>query len=257
MRFQVLSSGSAGNMTYIESKDTRLLLDAGISLKEIERRSDIDLSKLDGIIISHEHGDHISNLASIAKKAKCKVFISEASFKKMLVKYPKKYDKLNVAFIEENKKYKIKDINFMPLLLSHDAACCLGFVFVSDKESLAYITDTGFIPIPYYNILNRVNSLIIESNHDIEMLQNSDRDWSLKQRILSVHGHMSNVMCGEVLNKILKVNKLSNVVLAHLSQECNDEKIAVDTIMSLIEGDYIPKIYVAKQDDSIEMLDVK
>lgn len=257
MKFQVISSGSSGNMTYIESDNAKLLLDAGISLKEIANRSDVDLSKLDGILITHEHTDHISNLLSIVKKAKCKVYMAEASFKKMVSKYPGKYEKLDVSFIEENKKYKIKDINFMPLLLSHDTVCCFGFVFVSKGESLAYITDTGFVPIPYYNILNRVDSIIIESNHDIEMLQNSDRDWSLKQRILSVKGHMSNVMCGEVLNKILKKNKLTNIVLAHLSEECNDEKIAIDTIYEMLDGDYIPKIYVAKQDRSLEMINVK
>ena len=168
-----------------------------------------------------------------------------------------KYKDLNVSFIEVNKKYKINDISFMPIRLSHDTANCFGFVFVNNNEGLAYITDTGFIPLPYLSLLKRMDSIIIEANHDIEMLQNSDRDWSLKQRILSVSGHMSNIMCGEVINNILKEKKLSNIVLAHLSEECNTEQLAVDTVLNAIEGDYVPNIYVAKQHESIPLIEVK
>jgi len=256
MRFQVLASGSAGNMTYIESKDTKILLDAGISLKEVARRGNIDFSSLDAILITHEHSDHISNLLTISKKIKCKIYMSKICYEKMIEKDPSKYEKLPIEFLNANEKYRIKDINFMPLELSHDSADCFGYFFVSCKESLAYLTDTGFVPIPYLSLLNKANSLIIESNHDIEMLQNCDRPWPLKQRILSVNGHMSNLMCGEVLNRILKENKLKNVVLAHISRDCNTEELAIDTVLAQIEGDYIPKIYLAKQDESLEFIEV-
>ena len=257
MKFKVIGSGSKGNMTYIESKECKLLLDAGINLKEIAKRSDIDLTDIDGILITHEHIDHISSLQLIIKKTKCKVYMNRDSYEAMVNKYPGKYEKINVCFIDANTKYKIKDIMLMPIQLSHDTVSCYGYIFVSNKESLGYITDTGFIPIPYFDILNRLDTIIIESNHDIEMLQNSDRPWVLKQRILSVHGHMSNIMCGEALNKILRTKNLKNVVLAHLSEECNDEKIAIDTILESIEGDYIPNIFVAKQYESLDFLEVK
>ena len=259
MRFQIIGSGSKGNMTYIEEGNTKILLDAGINLKEIERRSEIDLPSIDGLIITHEHSDHISSLLSISKKLRCKIYINKKSYDKMCLKFKDKYSSLNCEFIEANEKYKIKDISFMPLLLSHDTANCFGFVFVSkkDKECLAYITDTGFIPVPYLKLLGRADSIIIESNHDIEMLQNSDRDWTLKQRILSITGHMSNLMCGEIVNNLLKMKKIDNVILAHLSEECNTEQLAVDTVLEKIEGEYIPNIYVAKQQESLPFIEVR
>ena len=262
MKFQIIGSGSKGNMTYIEANDTRILLDAGINLKEINRRSEIDFEKIDALLITHEHSDHISSLLSISKKLKCKIYINKKSFEALINRYPGKYDKLNVKYIEANEKYKIKNIAFMPILLSHDTANCFGFVFVSnedknEKECLSYITDTGFIPVPYLSLLSKSDSIIIEANHDIEMLQNSDRDWTLKQRILSVTGHMSNLMCGEVVNKLLKKKKIDNVILAHLSEECNTEELAVDTILNAIDNDYLPTIYVSKQHESLPFINAK
>lgn len=257
MRFQVIASGSSGNMTYIESDKTHILLDAGVNLKEATKRSGLEFNNIDGILITHEHSDHISSLATIAKKMNCNVYMNENSYNKLKERYPNKYDDLKVVFIKENVTYNIGDIRFMPLLLSHYSVNCYGYVFVTKEDSFAYITDTGFIPTPYFEIFKKIDSIIIESNHDIEMLQESDRDWFLKQRILSVHGHMSNITCGEVVNKILKENKLKKVVLAHLSRECNEEHLAIDSLMEAIEGDYIPEIIVAHQFEATALLEVK
>ena len=106
------------------------------------------------------------------------------------------------------------------------------------------------------DLLKKVDSLIIESNHDVEMLLNSERPWYLKNRILSIKGHMSNKICGEVLNKILDGGKVNQVILAHLSEECNTEELAIDTVLANIDTLNIPEIYVAKQWVALAMLEV-
>ncbi|HHU55835.1 MAG TPA: MBL fold metallo-hydrolase [Acholeplasmataceae bacterium] len=256
MRFNIIASGSKGNMTIIEGNDTRLLLDAGISLREAKRRFDFDHENFDGIIISHEHSDHVQFLITIAKRLKTTIYITKESFEVLLSRYKEKLIGLKFKYIEANTRYKIKNISFLTLRLSHDAASCLGFIFFNETTSFGYITDTGFLPIPYINLLKRVDALVIEANHDVEMLHNSNRPWTLKERIFSVKGHMSNYICGQVLNSILEANKLKLIVLAHLSTECNTEELAVDTILELIKSDYIPKIVVAKQTEATGFLEV-
>lgn len=256
MRFQVLSSGSKGNLTYIETDNTNILLDAGISKKEIVERSDIELSKIDAIFITHEHVDHVKYLEQLARFTGAPIYISELSFKKLYPKYIKTLDGLKVKFIEANKQIKINDLTVLSLNLQHDSDCCYGYIFVSNGKSLAYCTDTGFIPLPYIDILKKVDGLIIEANHDVEMLMNSARPWYLKNRILSIHGHMSNQICGEILNKIISAKKVKVVVLAHLSEECNTEELAMDTVIENIDSTYLPEFFIAKQHSALQIIEV-
>ena len=260
MKFQVLASGSQGNMTYIESLSTKIIIDAGIALKEIDRRADIDLNAIDAILITHAHTDHVKSLMPLLRKTKAVMYVNKDTFEEMKSKYHYDFSGFRIQFIENNKQYKIGDFGIYIMELSHDCANCNGFIFVHNsgdtKTSLAYIADTGLVPLRYMPMLNRVDTLILESNHDIQMLMESDRPWLLKQRILSIEGHLSNITCGEVLNKILEENKnLKLVVIAHISRECNNEKVAIDTILDCIKGDYIPKIVFAKQDEASIIFD--
>lgn len=257
MRFQVISSGSKGNLTYIETANTRVLLDAGISLREIARRTDVDLCNIDAILITHEHSDHVSFLHSIAKKTNAVIYVEKETFEVIKSKNKNSFVGMKVCFIEGNKKYKINDLTIYTMIMSHDCSCCFGYIFIDGDESLAYITDTGFVSIPYIKLLKKVDSLIIEANHDVEMLMQSDRQWYLKERILSVKGHMSNVICAEIVNKVLEEKKVGQIILAHISEECNEEKLAIDTIINGIEGEYIPSIRVAYQKEALPILDVK
>ncbi len=257
MKFQVLASGSKGNLTYIETNECKMLIDAGISIKEISNRSNIDLNDIDAIFITHEHIDHVKYIENIAKITNAVIYVNELSFKKIYSKYIKNIANIKIKYIEPNKHFKIKDVKVLPLNLQHDSEACYGYIFVSNNKSLGYCTDTGFIPLPYIDVLKNVNSLIIEANHDVEMLMNSQRPWYLKTRILSIKGHMSNQICGEVLNKIIENNdKLSTVVLAHLSEECNTLEAAVDTVLESIDSNNLPQIYVAKQWESLPLLEV-
>ena len=256
MKYQIIASGSKGNLVYIEAGGAKVLIDAGISFKQACMRFDLKNVQIDAILVTHEHSDHIGHLAMYLKKTKATLYVNEASFKEIVHKQGFDYKCYDIKFIEANKKYKIKDLVFMPLILSHDVANCFGYLFVYKKASLAYITDTGFIKTPYVTLLQNVKHLIIESNHDIQMLNESDRPRELKNRILSIQGHMSNVTCGEVLNKILASKKLECVTLAQLSEECNTPEIAIDTILEKIEGDYLPTIKVAKQHEALEVMEV-
>ena len=256
MKYQIIASGSKGNLIYIEAGNTKVLVDAGISFKQACARFSFDYQNIDAIFVTHEHSDHIGHLAMYLKKTKATLYVNELTFKEIVHRQGFDYHGYDVKFIEANKKYKVKDLVFMPLMLSHDVANCFGFVFIYKKASLAYIADTGFIKTPYITLLKKVRHLIIEANHDIQMLNESDRPRELKNRILSIQGHMSNITCGEVLNKILESKTLEVVTLAHLSEECNTPELAVDTILEKIEGDYLPTIKVAKQHEALDLVEI-
>lgn len=223
MKFCTIASGSKGNMLYIETKNAKVLLDIGISLREATKRvedKDINFNDIDAIIISHEHSDHVRFLPTFVKRTNAIVYINEASFNNISYSIKSKLDNINVKFIEENKKYKIKDLEIYTLKLSHDSINNFGFIFVEGNSRLAYFTDTGFLPLKYVEIIKDVDALIIECNHDITMLMESSRPANLKQRILSQNGHMSNQICLQILLSVLN-ERHKIVLLAHLSEDCN------------------------------------
>lgn len=257
MKYQVIASGSKGNLIYVEGKDARILIDAGITLKSAKERTSIDFSKIDALLVTHEHSDHVSNLVTYLRKLNVTCYVSKESFTEIIRKRPQdNFEGVKVAFIEGNTKYKINSLTFMPLYLSHDTVNCFGFIFREDGKTLAYIADTGFIPTPYVEMLKQVDHIIIEANHDIRMLEESTRPRVLKNRILSIEGHMSNVLCGEILSEILKSGNCKMITLAHLSEECNTPENAVDTVIDKIKERYIPIIRVAKQHEALEMVEI-
>lgn len=254
MEYQILASGSKGNMTYIRTKQCQFFIDAGLSYKELKNRLDNLEGPIAGIFITHEHGDHVSGLVVIAKKLKAPIYMSKETYNGLLERYKDTFSELDIRLIEANSKYTIKDTQIFTLKLSHDTQSCLGFIFASEKQSLAYITDTGFLPVPYLELLKKVNHLIIEANHDISLLNDSDRPWSVKQRTLSVEGHMSNYICGQIVNTLMQDGILSHITLAHLSEECNTEELAVDTVLAAIQTARIPVIKVARQNEAGEKM---
>lgn len=253
MKFCVISSGSKGNMTYIETPKARILLDVGISLKEAKKRTinhEINFENIDAILITHEHGDHINFLPTLIKLSKATLYINKLSFDNLSPNIKSKLDNVNIRFIEENKKYRINDLEFLTLKLSHDSANIFGFIFITNDKRLAYITDTGFFPVHYLNILKNVDGLIIEANHDITMLMECDRSLYLKKRILSPQGHMSNYICQQILLKVLN-ERHKVVVLAHLSEECNTIEIVERDIIQEIKQIYNGEVIVAKQYEAL------
>lgn len=256
MKFCILASGSRGNMTYIETKDSKILIDAGISFLEASRRAkekNIDLSQIDAIVITHEHRDHIGFLPTFLKKTNAVLYISKKSLAYMNGNILSKLNGYRVIYLEEEKSYKIKSFKIFPLLLSHDSVNCFGFLIEGNQKKLFYATDTGFLPVKYFDYLKTSDAIIIESNHDIELLNQSSRPRILKDRILSARGHMSNYICAQILKSVVnEVNKY--IVLAHLSEECNNESLALETIYSLLDKEYHDRVMIAKQHESLEII---
>lgn len=260
MKFCVLASGSKGNVTYIEHKNSKILVDAGLTYKCAYARAmnrDIDISLVDSIYITHEHNDHIGHLPMYLKNTKAKVYIHKESFarmpQKIFAKIKEYHDR--IKFIEENARYNFDDYEVLTLKLSHDSASCLGYIFIGDGKRLGIITDTGFFPVKYIEILKTLNSIVIEANHDVELLTESKRIWLLKERILSPIGHMSNHICSQVLQAVINDN-YSSIVLAHVSEECNSEKMITIDIINVIEKMFKGEILIAKQHEALKMIDL-
>lgn len=252
MKITIIGSGSKGNCTYIETKNTKILIDAGFSYLETKRRlltKGIKLELLDAIFITHEHSDHIAGLVRISEATNAKIFIHESSYYNMPEKIRVKLNPQMVYFIDELTKYQINDLTVVPLKMSHDAANCFAFLLKDGKGTYAHVTDTGTIKKEYLGILRKMDTILIESNHDLTLLENSDRPYYLIKRISSNKGHLSNAKCAIYLNEIVS-EKTKRVILTHLSEECNEPSLAIDEVKKvfleklpfelLVANQYIP-----------------
>ena len=262
MEIIVLASGSKGNATYIQTKNNKILLDAGISYLQIKNRllsKGILLDKLDAILITHEHTDHIKYLISIAMKTKAKIYLSEEVYKILNVRLNGGLNDLSVYFIRENNRYDFNDLFVVPMKLSHDASCCFGYLFKEKgpgNKTYGYITDTGYIPEEYLSIIANLQVISIESNQDVKMLKESKRTWPLIQRILSNNGHLSNIQCSNYL-KGLNYQYVRVVILSHLSEECNLESLAYSEVVKVFDGQIPCQIQIAKQYEALPIIEVK
>lgn len=255
MKFSVISSGSDGNMTYIEFNECAFLIDAGISLPNAKSRIDVDFSKVKAVFCTHEHGDHTSFIRTVSKKLNAPIYIHKKCFNGLYKMAREKIkEDCKVFFIEEDSHYNICGIDVYTLKLSHDSKCCLGFIFKENDKQLAYTTDTGYFPTSYLNVISNVDALIIEANHDIEMLKDSSRPPELISRILSPSGHMSNYICYQILKQVSKNIKV--IVLAHISRECNSIDCIVSDIINPLKEEYEGEIYVASQFAATRLIEI-
>lgn len=258
MKVIILASGSKGNATYIETSRTKILIDAGLSYRQIKLRlanRGIEFNRLDAILITHEHIDHTRHLASLLEKTGAKLYIAKKSLQGIGQKNQPNPYFTEITYLSPDVRYQIKDLMFVPIALSHDARSTFGYLLKNEISSLAYITDTGHLPEKYDAILRQIQMLVIESNHDVEMLLTSSRTWDLKQRILSNEGHLSNQMCKEILNRIVS-DQTKIVVLAHISEECNTYDLAYRESYDVT----VPKgiaLYVAKQHEETDLFDLE
>lgn len=252
MRVKVLSSGSKGNTTYIECGNTKLLIDAGNSCKYIVNKLKeigIEGNDIDGILITHTHSDHIKGLKVFLNKFNSKVYITKGMITELSY--------LNNYQIIDNSILKIKDIIVNVIKTSHDAPDSVGYVVNGNNKSIVYITDTGYINQKYFDILSNKEVYIMESNHDIEMLNNGSYPFRLRQRILGDKGHLSNYDSARYISSFIG-NKTKCVMLAHLSAENNTEDLAYNTLKERLDinNQNIDKIIIAKQDKETEFVEV-
>lgn len=251
MRVVNLSSGSDGNLTYLEAESTKILIDAGLSCREIEKRLsllNVTGDQIDAILITHEHSDHIKGLEVFASKFKTKIYAHSEGWEILSNKLKRIKDVQKFSF--SCSPFDLKDLYITAFKVPHDSVCCVGFAIENNGKKVSLMTDLG---VAKQQILqNAFGSQVVylEANHDIELLKNNVLyPASLKRRILSNFGHLSNVASAEAIC-LLAQNGAKQIVLSHLSKENNDPILAFNTIKNhlaqkgIIEGENI-KIDVA------------
>jgi phosphoribosyl 1,2-cyclic phosphodiesterase len=237
MKFTVLGSGSTGNAVLISTEKTKVLVDAGLSAKETVRRLNlvgVEVTQLNGILITHEHGDHAGGLRVLLKYADCPVFISEEtkdsyfSTKKGDNESQKRQDALKnkTISIKSSEDFQIGNIDFHPFSIPHDAADNFGFIAKNCGVKIATLMDFGHISTLIKENLRGCDGIVMESNHSLDMLMACPiYSWDLKQRIRSRTGHLSNEDLAEWLKNDFD-GSARHLVLAHLSQRANEPHLA-------------------------------
>ena len=230
--FQVLASGSKGNAILVCSPKTCVLVDAGLSGKELARRLDKTPAtgpKLAGIVLSHEHQDHIRGCGILSRRFDLPVYASQGTLEGL----PPQVGQIpNVQVFQSGASFKIGDLIFHPFAISHDAGEPVGFVIEHESTLLGVCTDLGVATQLVRTRLQGCHGLVLEANHDMDLLLNGPYPWHLKQRIKSRHGHLSNTDSIELLEAIHH-SRLKAVVFAHLS-EVNNHPDAVSKCSSQI-----------------------
>jgi phosphoribosyl 1,2-cyclic phosphodiesterase len=228
----VLASGSRGNSTVIESSQARILVDAGISCRETFKRLKLiglDPRQLSAIVITHEHSDHIYGLATLAKKLNVPVFMTGATHQawaRSLRDEAGELPKLaRLEIFSAGRSFQIADVTVSAFTIPHDAADPVGFTFRAEGTKIAVATDLGYIPASVCDHLRKCDVLVVESNHDLEMLRVGPYPWSVKQRVMSRVGHLSNESLAQFFAKDYD-GGASYIVLAHLSEQNNHPEVA-------------------------------
>lgn len=228
----VLASGSGGNCSVVASSGVRLLVDAGLSCKEMCRRMalrDIAPESIHAVLITHEHRDHVDGLHVFVKKFRVPVFMTEPTHRAWTKQYkdsngePVRAERLET--FQAGQGFTVGDIEVSTFTIPHDAADPVGFTFRSQGIKLGYATDLGYMPASVRQHLRGCDGMVLESNHDLEMLRMGPYPWAVKQRVLSRVGHLSNDALAEFLLSDYD-GSAAFLVLAHLSEQNNHPELA-------------------------------
>ncbi len=247
MRFALLGSGSEGNALVVEAGQTRVLLDCGFSLSEtVARLARIGLApdQLHGIVVTHEHGDHIGGVARLARKYSLPVFLTHGTLRSQNGAFA---NLSGVTEINPHLPFAIGEVMVQPYPVPHDACEPVQYVFSDGAKRLGVLTDAG-CSTPHIEVtLSGCEALVLECNHDSELLANGDYPYSLKQRVGGRFGHLDNLAAAALLAR-LDNSKLQHIVAAHLSHKNNTRVLAVSALSAALscapEG-----IIVATQDE--------
>ncbi len=241
LKFCSLASGSSGNCQYIGSKETKLLLDAGLTGKYITgalESIDVDAKDINGILVTHEHSDHIKGIGAMMRKYNIPLYVNENTWEVIKGKLGKVEGKEINVFSGYN-SFRIGDIIVDPYSISHDASDPVGYSFISNDVKISIATDLGCMTDGIIENIKDSNLLVIESNHDIEMVKVGKYPWFLKKRILGEKGHLSNEDAGRTIAKVVDTGNVNYVVLAHLSKENNFPELAYETVKGILEENKI------------------
>ena len=241
MKLKTIASGSKGNCSIVLCDETKFIIDMGISYLTLKRsleENSLSFDQFTGILITHNHKDHISGLASLIKKTHIKVFIPIEMYDGIKEIVPKD----RCEFIDD--KFKTNDTEIELIHTSHDAPYSIGFIITQNEKSIVYVTDTGYINRKYLKKMENKDLYLIESNHDEVMLMDGPYPRFLKERVISDKGHLSNTTTSKYLSKIIG-NKTKYIILAHISEKNNTEELAYKCTKEEINNEKV-RILIAK-----------
>jgi phosphoribosyl 1,2-cyclic phosphodiesterase len=250
MKICVLSSGSKGNSSIIFNDKTKILIDDGLNLPYIEdslNDININIKDLDGILITHEHDDHIKGLKKLISKYDPLLYVDSKLYEVLR----KSLGDFRYKLYDDD--FLINDIKIKPIKLSHDSIICNGYIFKENRKELVYITDTGYINRKHLEIIENKDMYVIESNHDVEMLENGPYPYFLKQRVISDRGHLSNDQTSKYLKRVIG-SKTKNIIFIHLSENNNIPEKVIETFYKYSE--YNKNIIISYQNKPTEVIEV-
>ena len=253
MRVCVLSSGSKGNCTYVETKNHKVLIDIGTSSLYVEKSLNsigVNPEDIDIVLVTHAHIDHVAGIKVFSKKYNPLVYISEKILKESNIK---------IENISSEEEINIdSDIKIKSIRLSHDVDDIKGYVIEEDNNSMVYVTDTGYINESNFEYIKNKNLYVFESNHDVEKLMNNPKyPHHTKIRILSDKGHLSNKDSAYYLSRLIGYNTKC-VILAHISEQNNTEDLALETLKETLDRKNIDfnNIIIARQNEMTELIEL-
>ena len=235
MRIINLASGSKGNCTFIEAGNTKILLDAGLSVVEIVRRLNLigeQPENIDAILLTHEHTDHIKGFASFIKKYKARGYLHENVWAELNASLNINNDKVSLI---TKYSFGINDVRIVPFELPHDSIRCVGYMLEYKNNRVAFATDLGYMPENVLDLIKGSQLVYIESNHDKKMLRNCAYPYIVKQRIMGNNGHLSNEQAAQVIVELAKAGT-KHFVLSHISENSNTLEQAYLTNARAIEN---------------------
>ncbi|MCL2399980.1 MAG: MBL fold metallo-hydrolase [Defluviitaleaceae bacterium] len=240
MIFCPIASGSSGNCVYVGTNTTHILVDAGLSGKRIEAAlAQLGVNKLSGILVTHEHSDHVSGVGVLSRRYKIPVYATPYTWR-FLLRHG------TIGTIADNFQHTILpgvpvmigDMEVLPFDVSHDASQPVGYCLQGNGYKAVVATDMGYVTDTARDLLKNSHVLLIESNYDIEMLKYGKYPQALKERVMSSRGHLSNVAAGALLAEIVS-DTCEHVFLGHLSEENNRPLIALDTVQNILDANNI------------------
>jgi phosphoribosyl 1,2-cyclic phosphodiesterase len=235
VHFTILGSGSGGNCAYLETPGARLLIDAGLSGRQIRRRL-ATLARspetLHGILITHEHSDHVAGLVGLAGRLELPVYCNRLTREALEAQL---HIQINAHIFDTGASFEVGDVTVDTFSVPHDANDPVGFLLRTASGNIGILTDLGHATKLVVERVRAANVLLLEANHDLKMLQDDPRrPWSLKQRILSRHGHLSNEGAADLIEQVASA-ALSRLYLGHLSRDCNRPELACGVVMRRLE----------------------
>jgi phosphoribosyl 1,2-cyclic phosphodiesterase len=255
MHFSVLGSGSRGNAVYIEAGNSSVLIDAGFSGKELQKRMQAigrDLADVNAICITHEHGDHISGAGVISRRYEIPIVINGGTLEAASSKMGKLF---GTTIFSAGEVIEVGDLEIRSFCISHDTADPVGYVVSNGNKRLGYLTDTGKVSHLMARRLLSCQGVILEFNHDLEMLKYGPYPLPLQQRVRSSRGHLSNDDAADFLTDLME-GEIREVVLAHLSEKNNTVELAREAAKKRLLQWPTVNLHVARQDSAMPLLEL-